>query len=88
MTEGKHARRIPWILWPFWALWKLIAGIVTATGRLVAVILGLVFLILGVVLTVTVVTAMTITVTLRIARKRRPGAANRPRISPQIYAPT
>jgi hypothetical protein len=58
MTETKHARRIPWLLWPFWALWKLIAGIVTATGRLVAVILGLVFLILGVVLTVTVVGAI------------------------------
>lgn len=58
MTEAKHARRIPLILWPFWALWKLIAGIVTATGRLVAVILGLVFLIVGVVLTVTVVGAI------------------------------
>lgn len=47
MTEAKHARRIPWILWPFWALWKLIA-----------VTLGLVFLIVGVVLTATVVGAV------------------------------
>jgi hypothetical protein len=56
--EGRHARRIPWILWPFWALWKLIAGLVAATGRLVAVLLGLAFLIIGVVLTATVVGAV------------------------------
>jgi hypothetical protein len=55
MTHQKH---IPWYLWPFWAIWKLVSGIVLATGRLVAVILGLVFLIIGVVLTVTVVGAI------------------------------
>jgi hypothetical protein len=60
MTEQEKdsKKKIPWYLWPFWALWKLVAGIVTATGRLVAVILGLVFLIVGVVLTVTVVGAI------------------------------
>lgn len=57
---GKHrnSKRIPWILWPFWALWKLVIGIVAGTGRLVAAILGLVFLIVGVVLTVTIVGAI------------------------------
>ena len=57
MSQEKK-KRVPWFLWPFWAIWKLIAGIVAATGRLVAVILGLVFLIVGVVLTVTVVGAI------------------------------
>ena len=56
--EHRHSKRIPWILWPFWALWKLVIGIVAGTGRLVAAILGLVFLIVGVVLTVTVVGAI------------------------------
>jgi hypothetical protein len=51
-------KRVPWYLWPFWAIWKLVIGIVAGTGRLVAVILGLVFLIVGVVLTVTVVGAI------------------------------
>jgi hypothetical protein len=54
----KNKKNIPWYLWPFWAIWKLIIGIVAATGRLVAVIIGLVFLIVGVVLTVTVVGAI------------------------------
>jgi len=57
MTTAEK-RQVPWYLWPFWALWKLVIGIVAATGRLVAVILGLVFLIVGVVLTVTIVGAI------------------------------
>jgi hypothetical protein len=57
MTESK-SKRVPWYLWPFWAVWKLVIGIVAATGRLVAVILGLVFMIVGVVLTATVVGAI------------------------------
>ena len=55
MTENRHNHHIPWILWPFWALWKLVIAIVAGTGRLVAVILGLVFLIVGVVLTITII---------------------------------
>jgi len=51
-------KKIPWYIWPFWAIWKLVVGSVAATGRLVAVILGLVFLIVGVVLTITVVGAI------------------------------
>jgi hypothetical protein len=57
MTE-KHTKHVPWYLWPFWAIWKLVVGIVAATGRLVAVILGLVFLIVGAVLTATVIGAI------------------------------
>jgi hypothetical protein len=53
-----HQRHIPWVLWPFWAIWKLVSGILLVTGRLVAVILGLVFLIVGEVLTVTVIGAI------------------------------
>ena len=51
-------RRIPWYLWPFWALWKLISGIVEFTGRIVAVVLGLVLMIVGVILSLTVIGAV------------------------------
>ena len=47
-----------WLLWPFVALWKLVAGIITLTGRLVAAILGLVFMIVGVVVSLTVIGAI------------------------------
>jgi len=56
MTEQK--RRIPWFLWPFWALWKLISGIVEFTGRIVAVVLGLVLMIVGVIVSLTIVGAI------------------------------
>ena len=54
----KEERRTPWILWPFVALWNLITWILMLTGRLVAAVLGLVFMILGAILTVTVVGAV------------------------------
>jgi hypothetical protein len=57
MTEI-HKKHVPWYLWPFWAIWKLVIGIVAGTGRLVAVILGLVLLIVGAVLTATVIGAI------------------------------
>lgn len=47
--------KTPVILWPFTALWNLVGLILKLTGRLVAAILGLVLMIVGVVLCVTVV---------------------------------
>ncbi len=56
MTETKP--NVPWYIWPFVTLWKLIAGIVTLTGRLVAVILGLVLMLVGILVSLTVVGAI------------------------------
>jgi hypothetical protein len=55
ITEPKHT---PWYLWPFVALWRLVTGILVVTGRLVAVIVGLVFVLVGAVLCATVVGAV------------------------------
>lgn len=46
------------LLWPFWALWQLVAGLLRLTGRIVCAILGFTFMIVGVVLTVTIVGAV------------------------------
>ena len=51
-------KKSPWLLRPFIWIWNLIAYIVTLTGRLVAVILGLVFLLVGVLLTISVIGAI------------------------------
>jgi multisubunit Na+/H+ antiporter MnhC subunit len=56
MSSGK--KRAPWYLWPFVALWNLIAGIVVVTGRLIAVVIGLALMIVGVILTITVIGAI------------------------------
>ena len=54
----KENRNIPFLLWPFWALFQLTLWILKFTGRLVGAILGLVLVIIGVVLTITVIGAI------------------------------
>jgi hypothetical protein len=42
-------------LWPFWAIWRLLAWIVGLTGRLIAAVLGLVLMIAGLMISFTIV---------------------------------
>ena len=61
MSHQSHTYRqhhTHWILWPFVALWRLVAGLITITGRFVAIILGVVFMIVGVLLSLTIVGAI------------------------------
>ncbi|MBN2560117.1 MAG: hypothetical protein JXQ75_04230, partial [Phycisphaerae bacterium] len=51
-------KRSPWFLWPLVALWDLITWILKFTGRVVAAVLGLVLMICGVLLTVTIIGAI------------------------------
>jgi len=53
-----HAKRIPWYLWPLTAIWKLLAVIVEMTGRFVAMILGIVLIIVGVLVSLTFIGAI------------------------------
>ncbi|MDY6868627.1 MAG: hypothetical protein SVT56_12145 [Chloroflexota bacterium] len=55
---GKDNKHIPWLLYPFWLIWRLVVWIITATGRMIGAVLGLVLMIVGVVLTLTVVGAI------------------------------
>jgi hypothetical protein len=48
----------PWYLWPFAAIWKLLAVIVELTGRLLAMILGIVLMIVGILISLTFVGAI------------------------------
>lgn len=52
MTQKK---KVPWYLLPFWLIWKLVAGIIEFTGRIIGVVLGLVFMITGIIVSLTVV---------------------------------
>lgn len=56
MTKEKKSR-VPWFLWPFKALWDLLAFILGLTGRLVGAVLGLALTIIGLLLTVLVISA-------------------------------
>ena len=50
-------RRVPVLLWPFYALWRLLTYILSATGRLVAAVIGVVLMIVGLLVAATVVGA-------------------------------
>jgi hypothetical protein len=52
MTETK---KVPWLLWPFWLIWKLVVGIIEFTGRILGAVIGLVLMIVGVVVSLTIV---------------------------------
>jgi multidrug efflux pump subunit AcrB len=56
MTE-KDVKRVPWFLWPFVAVWELLAAVLNVTGRLLAVVLGVTLMVVGIVLIVTIVGA-------------------------------
>ncbi len=55
-TQTKQ--HIPWYLWPFAAIWKLLAVIVEMTGRFVAMVLGLVLMLVGVIVSLTIIGAI------------------------------
>ncbi len=57
MTDERE-KRAPLLLWPFYAIWRLVAFILEITGRLIGVVLGLVLLILGLVVSLTVIGAI------------------------------
>ena len=56
MTE--KGKKTPWVLWPFVAIWRLLTLILELTGRLVAIILGCVLMIVGVIVSLTVIGAI------------------------------
>ena len=47
--------RVPWYLWPFYAIWRLLTWVVKLTGRLIAIILGFAMIVIGAVLCITVI---------------------------------
>ncbi len=58
MNNSSRRKRIPWFIWPFYAIWRLVLWILNLVGRTVALILGLVFVFVGVLLSLTIVGAI------------------------------
>ena len=53
-NEEKH---IPWLLWPFYAIWRVVTFVFELTGRIICALIGLALMAAGVAITVTVVAA-------------------------------
>ncbi len=50
-------RRIPWILWPFYAVWRLLTFILNITGRIICAFIGIVLMAAGIAITLSIVGA-------------------------------
>ena len=49
--------RIPLLLWPFYAIWRLLTFVVELIGRISCGVLGLALMVAGILITVTVLAA-------------------------------
>jgi hypothetical protein len=56
MTHAK--RHAHWAWWPFIALWRLLATIVEMAGRFAAILVGLVLMLVGALISLTIVGAV------------------------------
>lgn len=50
--EGNN---VPWLLWPFYALWRLLTLILALTGRLICAFLGIALMVAGVALSLSII---------------------------------
>jgi len=57
MDDRTNTTHVPILLWPFYAVWRLLTFVLNLTGRLVCAVLGIGLMIAGVVITMTVLAA-------------------------------
>ena len=57
MNESTE-NQVPWILWPFYAIWKLLTFILNITGRIICAILGLLLMVAGVTISLSIIGAI------------------------------
>lgn len=50
-------RKVPILLWPFYAIWRLLTFILELVGRLLCAVLGIVLIVAGAALTMTILAA-------------------------------
>lgn len=60
VNSGLRMRRhhVPFLLWPFWLVWRLSFGILNVTGRILGVVLGIGMTIAGLALSATIIGAV------------------------------
>lgn len=56
MSEHEQPR-IPWILWPFHAIWRLVTFILEITSRILCAVIGLALMAAGTFVTISIVGA-------------------------------
>ena len=57
MNESTQGN-VPWILWPFYATWKLLTLILNITGRIICALLGIAMMVAGTAISLSVIGAV------------------------------
>lgn len=57
MSDSTESQ-VPWILWPFYAVWKILTLILNITGRIICVVLGLALMAAGVAISLSIIGAI------------------------------
>ena len=57
MIANMSDRDVPLLLWPFYAIWRLLTFVVEMVGRLICALLGLALMAAGTAITITVLAA-------------------------------
>ena len=50
-------KKVPWILWPFYAIWRILTFILELTSRIIAAVIALALMAVGVSITLSIVGA-------------------------------
>lgn len=58
MTHAHRKPHVPFLLWPFWALWRFVRLMLELTGRVLGIVIGFVLIAVGVLLSLTIVGAI------------------------------
>ena len=56
MTDSEN-QRVPILLWPFYAIWRLLTFVLELVGRMLCGVLGLALMVAGIAITITVLAA-------------------------------
>jgi hypothetical protein len=57
VVDDSDNNRVPPLLWPFYAVWRVLTFVVELIGRMLCGLLGLVLMIAGIAITITVLAA-------------------------------
>jgi len=57
MITNMSDRDVPLLLWPFYAIWRLLTFVVEMVGRLICALIGLAFMAAGTAITITILAA-------------------------------
>ena len=49
---------VPWIMWPFYAIWKILTLILNITGRIICALIGIAMMVAGVAISMSIVGAI------------------------------